>query len=259
MPVITLTTDWGHRDHYIAAAKGRLISLIPDATLIDITHDIELFNIGHAAYVLKNAFPSFPAGTVHLIGVNSIAGIHSPHTLVKYHDQWFIGADNGIFSLICGNDDKEIWELDVPSETDYFTFPTRDTFPGVAARLLSGTPPDQLGTPKKELSQLIQFEPIVSDRDIKGKIIHIDHYHNAITNITETMFRSVVKGSSFEISVKGSAEIITRISESYDDVGEGDKVALFSSTGYLQIAMNKGKGSTLFGYKPDDGVMVVRK
>ncbi len=259
MAIITLTTDWGHRDHYVAAVKGRLLSLMPEANIVDISHDIETFNTFHAAYVLRNAFPSFPEGTIHIIGVNSIAGIDTPHTLLKYKGQWFIGADNGIFSLVCPEKPDEIWEIDIPSETDYFTFPSRDTFPRIAANLVQGMPPSEMGTPKKELRRMLQFEPIVTPTEIRGKIIHIDHYHNAITNISESLFRSFIKGGRFELTVKGSNEAITNISKSYDDEPEGEKVALFNSTGYLQIAMNRGSGCSLFGYKTDDPVMIERK
>ena len=259
MAIITLTSDWGHRDHYIAAVKGRLLSLIPGAVIVDISHEIETFNTGHAAYVLRNAFPAFPPGTIHIIGVNSIAGVTTPHTLLRYQGQWFIGADNGIFSLLGKDQPEEIWEIDIPSETDYFTFPSRDTFPRVAAALAEGKSPSELGTPKTEIRKLLPFEPIVTPTEIRGKIIHIDHYHNAITNISEELFRSFVKGGKFELTVKGSNEAITSISKSYDDEPEGEKVALFNSSGYLQIAMVMGSGCSLFGYKTDDPVMVERK
>jgi S-adenosyl-L-methionine hydrolase (adenosine-forming) len=259
MPIITLTTDWGYRDYYAAAVKGRILSLIPDASIVDISHGIESFNTGQAAYVLKNAFPSFPAGTIHMVGVNSIAGIHTPHTLVRIRNQWFLGADNGLFSLLCSDPPEEIWEIDMLSDTDYFTFPERDIFPQVAKKIAEGIDPSTFGNRQQELRQLLQFEPIVTQHEIRGKIIYIDQYHNAITNISESLFRTFIKGGKFEISVKGSSEAITKVSKSYDDEPEGEKVALFNSAGYLLIAMNKGSGCSLFGYKADDPVMVERR
>jgi S-adenosyl-L-methionine hydrolase (adenosine-forming) len=258
MAIITLTTDWGYTDHYIGAVKGRILSLIPNATIVDISHAIAQYNLNHAAFVLRNAFHTFPAGTVHIIGVNSIAGIHTPHTVVKHRDHYFIGADSGILSLICENDFQEIIEIDTPSDTDFFIFPSRDTFPKVAAHILSGKPLSALGTSKKALSTMLQFSPIISDDQIRGKIIHFDHYSNAITNITEGDFRAFVKGKKFVISMKSSPEGISTISNSYDDVPEGEKLALFSTTGYLQIAINRGIGSDLLGLRHNDTVLIER-
>lgn len=258
MAIITLTSDWGNRDQYTASVKGRILSLVPDATIVDISHEVEHFNHNHAAFVLRNSYHCFPKGTVHIIGVNSIAGINTPHTVMKYHGHYFIGADNGILSLICSDSSYEIWELDIPSDTDYFTFPSRDTFPNAAAHILSGKPLSDLGTAGTELRTMMQFEPMVSGHQIRGKIIHFDHYQNAITNITETLFRSFIKGANFTISFKTYTDGINKISESYDDVPEGEIVALFSTSGYLQIAVNKGSGSNLLGLRFDDSVMIER-
>lgn len=256
MAIITLTSDWGYRDHYIAAVKGRIISLIPDATIVDISHAVHVFDDNHAAFVVKHAFPSFPAGTIHIIGVNSIAGIDTPHTVIKYQGQYFIGADNGIMSLICDTAPQEIVEIDIPSDTDFFTFPSRDVFPKVAASIASGNPLSKLGSPKQKLREMVQFAPVVTGDRLTGKIIHFDHYSNAITNIPESLFRSFVKGRPFMISLKSHPEGITRISQSYDDVPEGEKLALFGTTGHLQIALNRGTGMELLGLRHDDNVMV---
>lgn len=258
MAIITLTSDWGHRDHYIAAVKGKLLSLMPEVTIVDISHTIEHYNHNHAAFVLINAFSFFPQGTVHIIGVNSIAGINSPHTVMKFGGHYFIGADNGILSLISAGSNYEIWEIDTPSDTDYFTFPSRDTFPKVAAHILSGKPISGIAKESGELRTMMQFEPIVTQDQIRGKIIHFDHYQNAITNISEKLFRSFTRGQSFKISFKTYTDGITSLSESYDDVHEGEMLALFSTTGYLQIAVNKGPASTLLGLHFDDSVMVER-
>lgn len=258
MQIITLTSDWGSKDHYIASVKGKLLSKIPDVIIVDISHDIRSFDINHAAFVLKNAFTAFPRGTLHIIGINTIAGINSPHTAVKYEDHFFIAADNGVLSLLCSNGAQEIYEIDIPSETDYFTFPSRDTFPIIAAHIISGKPLKDIGEKKEELTGMIQFEPIVDNDQIRGKVIHVDGYGNAITNIPEKVFKDFVKGRSFVISYKAEADGIKKIIDSYDAVPEGERLALFSSTGYLQIAVNKGKASELLGLRFDEGVLITR-
>jgi S-adenosyl-L-methionine hydrolase (adenosine-forming) len=255
MAIITLTSDWGYRDHYIGAVKGRLLSLIPDAIIVDISHAIDRYNSSHAAFVVRNAYHAFPAGTIHIIGVNSIAGIRSPHTVVRYKGHFFIGADNGILSLICGRETDEIIEIDIPSDTDYFIFPSRDTFPKVAAHIAAGKPLQEIGSVKRELSTLMQFEPIITDDLIRGKVIHVDHYNNGITNITENQFRAFTKGKKFSIRFRGHS--ISTLSNSYDDVPEGETLALISTTGYLQIAINKGDAYNLLGFSYDESVNVV--
>jgi S-adenosyl-L-methionine hydrolase (adenosine-forming) len=258
MAIITLTSDWGYTDYYIAAVKGRLLSLLPDIRIVDISHSITLYDANHAAFVIRHAFPSFPTGTIHIIGINSIAGIHTPHTVVKHQGHYFIGADNGILSLICDGEAEAVVEIDVSSDSNYFIFPSRDVFPKVAAEILSGKALNQIGTPKDELRGMMQFAPMVTEDRLTGKIIHLDHYGNATTNIPEPLFRSFVKGKRFEISLKSQPEGISKISNSYDDVEEGEKLALFSSTGFLQIALNRGTGMKLLGLRHDDRVMVVR-
>ncbi len=259
MAIITITSDWGSQDHYVAAVKGRLLSLVPDATIVDISHNIDRFNHDHAAFVVRHAFPSFPAGTIHIICVNSIAGKNTPHTVIKYHDHYFIGADNGILSLICGDEAQEIREIDIASETDYFTFPGRDTFPKVAAMIISGTPLSKIGTPRHELTKMMQFEPIVTDNQIRGKVIYVDNYLSAITNIPEPTLLAFVKGRRFNISFRQNTSGLNTISKSYDDVPEGEIVALFSTTGYLEIAVNRGKINELCGLKYNEPVMITRE
>ena len=98
MPIITLTSDWGYKDHYIGAVKGAILHRMPDATIVDISHSIPPFNVEHAAFVLKNCYHNYPEGTVHIIGVNTEESDKNPHTAIFIDGHYFIGADNGVFS-----------------------------------------------------------------------------------------------------------------------------------------------------------------
>jgi len=256
MPVITLTSDWGHKDHYLASVKGKLISQLPDVRIVDISHEISPFDLNQASFVFRNSFKSFPDNTIHILGVNSEASIHTPHTVVMAEGHYFIGADNGIFPLILDKPPEKMVELEIFQETDYFTFSTRDVFIKAAVHLANGKPIEELGPEKKEINERISFKPVIEGNVIRGKVIYIDVYENLIINITEPLFKSTGKGNSYTISFRTPGYQINNISKSYNDVPEGEMLALFGSSGYLEIAMNKGKSSSLLGMDIDDAVRI---
>lgn len=256
MPIITLTSDWGTGNHYAGAVKGALLKALPDATIVDITHDISCFDIMKASFVLKNAYPNFPAGTIHLIGINSEAGINTPHIAVQYKDQYFIGADNGVFSLLFDEAPAESVELDIIQDTDYFTFSTRDVFVKAAAMIGSGQTLQEIGHSHTGLNERFPFNPVVYPDRIVGKVIFIDHYENVFINIDQPLFKEVGKGRDFLISFRSPGEGIEQIHQSYSDVVPGERLALFGATGFLEIAINQGKAASLLGMHMNDSVSV---
>ena len=256
MAIITLTSDWGLKDHYIGAVKGAIMRQLPGAVIVDVTHSIAPFDLNQAAFIVRNFYRDFPEGTIHIIGVNTEAGIESPHTLVFHKGHYFIGADNGIFSLIFDELPETIVELDVIQDSDYFTFPTRDVFAKVACHIAAGRPIAELGNPKKKIIQKMAFQPVIQGDLIKGKVIYVDNYENVFTNISESLFRSAVKNRKFAITFRSPSYRITSISKSYQDVSEGEMLAIFSTNGHLEIAINKGKASSLLGLKMDQSVTV---
>jgi len=256
MAIITLTSDWGLKDHYIGAVKGAILRQLPGATIIDITHSIAPFDLNQSAFIIRNFFRDFPEGTIHIIAVNTEAAIETPHTLVYHKGHYFIGADNGIFSLIFDEMPETIIDLDVIQDSSYFTFPARDVFAKVACHIASGKPITELGNPKKKIIQKMAFQPVIQGDLIKGKVIYVDNYENVFTNISESLFRSAVKNSKFAITFRSPSYRITSISKSYQDVSEGEMLAIFSTSGHLEIAINKGKASSLLGLKMDQSVTV---
>ncbi len=255
MSIITLISDLGTRDHYIGAVKGAIISNFPEVQIMDISHDIAPFDLNNAAFVLRNCYHNYPKGTVHIIGIKTEASNESPHIAVLFDGHYFVGADNGIFSLIFGDRKPEkIVELNVLQDSDYFTFSIRDVFAKVACDLARGKSIEKLGTIIDNVSQRILLTPIVEESLIKGSVIYIDSYENIITNISEKIFKSISKGRNFRITF--GSYVITEISKSYDDVPVAETVALFGSTGMLEIALNQGKAGSLLGLEINSSVRI---
>ncbi|TVR43015.1 MAG: hypothetical protein EA394_02335 [Bacteroidia bacterium] len=254
--IFTIISDWGTGNHYAGSVKGALLKQHPDAVIIDITHRIDCYDIMQASFVLSNAWPCFPEGTIHLIAINTEGGMDSPHIAVQHKGQFFIGADNGIFSLLFQNDPVEALELNIIQDSDYFTFSTRDVFVKAAAMIASGKPLVELGQPYRNFKEKFMFNPVVYPDKIVGKVIFIDGYGNAFVNIDRDLFREKAKGMSFRISWRMPGDGITEIHESYSDVTPGEQVVLFGTTGLLEIAINQGKASSLLGIRVNDSVTV---
>lgn len=256
MPIITLTSDWGNTDYTAAAVKGHILSLMPEVTLVDVSHNVEPFNRQMAAYLIKNVFANFPEGTVHLIGVNTTESKEYKHIVLKYKNHFFVGADNGIPALIVDKDSpQQIVELSVPLDSYKFTFSERDLFAKVAVHLVKGLPMSDLGTPLNSLYATSWFAPQASDTKINGTIVYKDNYGNVVTNISEELFRSFCKGKKFEINLQIGYKIST-ISTSYEDVEKSEPVALFNSDGFLEIGLNQGDLYGLLNYEIYDNITI---
>ncbi len=257
MAIITLTSDWGTSDYYAAAVKGVILSQLPSATIVDITHEIAHFNIAQAGFTLRNCYHNFPEGTIHIIAVETIESSTTPHVVVKSHGQYFIGTDNGIFSHIFDNQFDEAVDINIEQDTDFFTFSTRDRFAKVAVMIAKGKPLSEIGAPREKLSSGGTFCAIVKNNIIEGIVAHIDSYDNLITNISKELFDEVGKGREFIIKVKGDLYTIDELVECYDDVDQLDPVALFGTHGYLELALNHAQMASLWGIEPRASIQVV--
>ncbi len=256
MTIITLTSDWGSGNHYAGSVKGALLKQLPEAKIIDITHQVPCFDIMQASFVLKNTYPNFPENSIHLIGMQTEGGIDSPHIAVKYQGHYFIGADNGIFSLLFDDNPFEAVELDIIQDSDFFTFSTRDVFVKAAAMIASGKSLTDVGQAYSSLNERFMFKPVVYPGRIVAKVIFIDNYGNVFVNIDQEIFREVGKGKAFLISFRAPGDGISSLHQSYSDVMPGEKVALFGTTGFLEIAINQGKASSLLGLQMNDAITV---
>ncbi|RMG79769.1 MAG: hypothetical protein D6707_07580 [Bacteroidetes bacterium] len=256
MGIITFTSDLGNKDFYVSAVKGKILSLNPDAQIIDISHEIEKFNIIEAAFNVKNIIKDFPEKTVHIISVLPEATETSPHLICEYKKQYFIASDNGIFSLIFESNPDKIIEPVITYDSDSTTFPTKDIFAKIAAHLSKGGKPEDLGGIRDSYLERTTFLPVYSENFIQGTVIYIDSYGNLFTNITQRLFEDVRNKRRFTILIRGKEYRISSISKSYNDVPSGEIVALFSDTGYLEIANNLGNASNLLGLQKNDTIRI---
>ena len=256
MPVITLTTDLGQRDHYVAAVKGELLKAIPDATIVDISNEIEPFNILHAAFVLKNSYHHFPAGTFHLIGVNTQHETGMAFLIVVKDSFVFIGPDNGIFGLLWdGEPMKEVYRLELSEEESKSTLPLRDIYVRVVKHLAIGRNISEVALKTSSVRLSAIGRPIIQDRTIKGTIIYFDRFENAIVNVRKDEFERARNGRKFICHFKRYDDI-DAISDNYFDVPESEKLCLFNSSGYLEIAINKGNAMGLLNLNIGDIVQI---
>ncbi|VAW29831.1 FIG00648915: hypothetical protein [hydrothermal vent metagenome] len=257
MAIITLTSDWGDTDYYQAAVKGRILQDIPDVVMVDITHKIPRFNTREAAYVLHHAYKNFPKGTIHIIGVNTEESLREPHLVVLYDGHFFIGADNGVFSLIFekDKDPEKIFTLDIPQDSGKYTFSGRDRFAKAAVMLARGEAVESLGEPYAEINKKLDYEPSFTASGIRGMVIHIDPYSNAITNISRKLFRQVIGNKPFTIYFKVYSR--DSIGECYADAGgNANPVCLFGSSDLLEIAMRNSTAASLMGLQVNDPVSI---
>ena len=255
MAIITLTTDLGSKDFYQAALKGSILSILPTANIVDITHEVPSFNISYAAFVLKNVYPYFPKNTVHLIGIDSVFSESTKYVALKYKDHFFVGADNGIFSLLFDEKPDEIVELNIMQDLKYLHFPLVDIFVKAATSLAKGGKLKDVGIATAEIEQRTLLHPVIERDIIRGSVIYIDTFCNVITNITKDLFTKIQRNRDFTLYFRKS-ETISQLSWHYNEVQEGEKLCLFGISNHLESAINKGKASGLLGLHLNDIVKV---
>ncbi len=255
MAIITLTTDLGDKDFYQSALKGSILSLLPNVTLVDVTHNIAPFNIQQAAFVLKNSFPYFPKGTVHLVGIDSVYNQNTRYLALKHQDHYFVGSDNGIFSLLFTEDVQEIVELNIMQDLKFLHFPLTDILAKAAVHLAKGGKTKDIGIPVTTLEEKVNLHPVIERDIIRGSVIYIDAFQNVITNITRELFTAVQRNRDFTLYFRKN-ESISQLSWHYNEVPEGEKLCLFGISNYLEIAINKGNASGLLGLHLNDIVRI---
>lgn len=275
MSIITLTTDFGLKDHFVGALKGKIISGYDQARIIDISHDIDLFNVSEASYIVGAAYNSFPKGTVHLIGVDSELTKDNRHLAMQWNDHYFICADNGILSMLTQKIvPQKIVEINIHDRLPEGST-EMDAFVAVACHLAKGGQLSVIGREITEIKEMSELQPVVAadQSSIKGYIVYIDHFGNCVTNIPKKLVKDTAKGRDFEVSF--SIKTIKSVRENYSDFNvrenftikdyEGEKLAIFNEAGLLEIAIYRsnpltvGSANTLLGLKFRDVINVVFK
>ncbi len=273
MAIITLTTDFGHKDHFVGAIKGTIYRELETARIVDISHDISPFNIQECAYILKNAYKAFPEGTIHIVGVDSELTQENQHIAVLVDGHYFISANNGVISLITSEINPEkVVEIKIPDPI-HGVFPVLDVFVQVACHIARGGTLDVVGRKFEGLKDLKEFSPRITDNgsSIVGSVIYIDNYGNVITNIRKSLFEVYRNGRAFTINARNKK--ISEIHTAYSDIinfdldknqrkGPGDLLALFNSSGFIELAIYKsdlntvGSASSLLGLDYRDTIII---
>ncbi len=273
MAIITLTTDFGEKDYFAGATKGAIYSELSDVKIVDISHSVSPFNTLEAAYIIQNTYPSFPKGTIHIIGIDSEINPENKHIAVKLDDHYFICANNGIMSMICSEITPEkIVEINIHDKIQT-SFPVLDVFVKVACHIARGGTLEVIGKPLDKIKPIKNIVPYVNDdkTQIVGNVIYIDNYGNVITNIKRGFFETIQKGRDFVVSARHYT--FKKIYKKYSDFvnfevpenkrnDEGRKLVVFNSGDFLEIAVYKsnsdtvGSASTLLGLNLMDTVSV---
>jgi len=273
MPIVTLTSDFGEKDHYVGAVKGAIYSELQDIKIVDISHSISPFHITEAAYIIQNAYRSFPPGTIHIIGIDSELNPENRHIAVFLDGHYFLCANNGIISLLASEIKPEkIVEINIHDRVET-NFPVLDVFVKVACHIARGGNLEVIGKAISEIKQITGIKPVLNTEgsQIMGNVIYIDNYGNVVINITKDLFDKVGKGRDFRITARTAN--FSKVHSNYSDAinfeipterreEDGKKLALWNSSNYLELAIYKsnpktvGSASTLFGLEYWDTVTI---
>lgn len=268
--LLTLTSDFGTSDYYVAAIKGYLYSNVEDITIVDVSHELTAFDVTEAAYLLQSCYKEFPEGTIHIVGVDSEPVINfgpnngSFPSLLIIDGHYFLSNDNGFFGTFIGERrDFEFYRLDhILSNPKAFQFPTKNILCKAAIELMSGKAISELASPETSFKTALSPIPILENKLIKGHVLHIDSYGNAITNIKRELFEKEGKDAQYTIFFRSKSYYIDEISPTYNAVPPGERVAIFNENGYLEIAINRaasngtGGANKLFGLNKGDLIRI---
>lgn len=281
MSIITLTTDYGLKDHFVGALKGKIVSQLPDATIIDISHEVDPFNAAEASYLIESAYSSFPKGTVHLIGVDAELNNENQHIALLWNEHYFIAADNGILSMLTQKITPEkIYSINIHDRL-HLEATDIDVFVTVATHLAKGGLLNVIGKEITALKEMKQLQPNVEENSvIKGCVIYIDHFGNVVTNVSKKLFLEKGQNRPYEIffnakSNRKSNNPIKTIYPKYSDIVnnddfssnnyEGQRVAIFNEADYLELGIFRsnprslGSAASLFGLNYRDSVEIIFK
>lgn len=257
MPIITLTTDFGTDDWFVGTMKGVIGTISPKSAVVDITHAIASADIRAGAFALAASYQYFRRGTIHVAIVDPGVGSKRRAIAIQTERYFFVGPDNGVLSFALRN--EKIKAVRALNNKGYFletlsqTFHGRDVFAPVAAHLARGLAIAKLGPAAAEFVRLDWPQPMLASGSSAGEIVYVDKFGNAITNIPVASLAKLA-GSHFEI-LKGRKRLCP-FGDFYQSVPMGRAVAVPGSSGYLEIAVNGGNASAIFGLRPADRVEV---
>ncbi len=250
-PLITLLTDFGLHDGYVASMKGVILGICPHAKLVDISHLIAPQNVRSAAFVLCSSYEYFPPGTIHLAVVDPGVGTERGAIAIRTGSCFFVGPDNGVFSLILKKEAR--WEARKIENSQFrrsplsSTFHGRDLFAPAAAHIARGVQFATLGPPCDPI--FVEWgEPIIGEGEVKGEVIHVDRFGNAIINVMRETLET--QGPVEKWIINAGETVIEAIELTYGRVRAGEALALTGSNGFIEIAVNQGNAASELGLAP---------
>lgn len=251
MPLITLTSDYGIKDHFVGALKGQLYTANKDIIIVDINHEINPFDVKSAAYIMKNATKNFPKGTIHIASINNRDG-NSRFLIVKRLESFYVVPDNGLITLMFEKEDFEAYAYE--NLAKQFSYTELHMAIGEIIENIKNDSLASISVKTTSYRVLNNIQAIIMPNLIRASIFYIDSFRNAITNVSKEMFDEFVGDKTFLISFRGYK--IDHICKHYNDVAEGESLALFNEAGYLEIAVNKSNAEGLLGLEYGQLVMV---
>jgi S-adenosylmethionine hydrolase len=252
MPIITLLTDYGLKDSYVAEVKGSILSIAPDATIIDISHDIDNYDVEEGAFHLARSVPYFPTGTVHVGVVDPGVGGKRRGIIIQSRGAFFVGPDNGLLAPAAERLGVEhVFEITnrkLLPESVSDVFDGRDVFGPTGALLSQGVPPQEIGPKISGYARISWYEPRVVGNEVEATVIHVDGFGNLVTNVTYEMLEDIDAGdgSTFDVEVSNVKYRLPYV-RSFTAVPEGELLLLVAGGGYLEIAVNQGNGQQRLG------------
>ncbi len=260
--VISLITDFGNSDYFTGVIKGVILSICPHVPIVDITHDIEPYNIAQSGFVLSNSYHFFPRGTVHLAVVDPGVGSSRKILIVKTQDYFFVLPDNGIISWIEKREKNisvfELAQTDIYTDSPSATFHGRDIMAPVSAKIASGTKPEDLGRITENFVKTeIPLSRIKGDK-IEGAIIYCDHFGNLITNIRKEDYEKISQSKkNSKILIEVNKIDINGISSCYSDGSDSNVNALWGSHGNLELFVKEKNAKEIHGIKTGTAVEII--
>jgi len=264
MPIITLLSDFGLKDPYVAELKAVILSIHPEARVVDVSHEIEKFNVRMGAFVLASAAPYFPEGTVHVAVVDPGVGTKRRPIVVETKRAFYVGPDNGLLMLAAER--EGIRHVHVPSNSRFMlprvskTFHGRDIFAPAAAHLARGCKPSDFGSEIRDWVVPRFAKPRLTKGTLVGEVLHIDDFGNLVTNISRAEFEKtgIREGAVFRFRLRDRATKL-KFCSTYGEVPVGKSLALIGSHDFLEISTNQGSAFKKFGARAGDTVAVMSK
>ncbi|MEM9526169.1 MAG: SAM-dependent chlorinase/fluorinase [Bacteroidota bacterium] len=250
-PLLTLTTDFGREDFHLARLKAYLLAAHRPLQIVDVSHEIPPYDIVRAAFIFNRVWRHYPEGTIHLLSVNDFYQPRGRFLAIRHERQYFIGPDNGIFSLIFGQMPSETFVLDKYTKKDSLSA----VYANAVAHIAREKPFLEIGLPATKFSERLAFQPVIGPNYIRGTVVFVDRFDNVTTNITRERFEEVGRGRGFQLLIK-RMEPIDGLSFRYHDVPEGEPLCRFNSDGLLEVAINLGRAASLLGIAVEDMVQV---